>query len=353
MKKFILAAFSLVCSLAVNAAIGCGAASLVGIPAIYGVIAGTGVPLLGTIAPSGVLPATVYTEVWTGYCIKAFRTAAESIGWYNKIRSFDQYVENDVIHFVSLGGDPTVLVNNKTYPIGIEKLEDADKPIGLDKYQTKATQVTDDELYALSYDKMKTVIERHRDAIAEKKYARALHSISPSSHAAKTPVYLTSGDPTEDGRRSITRTDIIKMKKAFDDQKIPVAGRMLVLCSDHVNDLLAIDQKFAEQYYNYTSGKISNLYGFEVYEYTDCPYYTESTKTKKAFGAVPAEGDYQASVAFYAPRMMKANGSVKMYYKEAKTDPENQADLVNFRHYSICLPLKEEAMGAIVSAKAA
>ena len=353
MKKFILAVFSLVFSLAVNATVGCGAASLIGIPAVYGVVAGVGIPLLGQITPSGVLPATVYTEVWTGYCTKAFRTAAESIGWYNKIKSFDQYVENDVIHFVNLGGDPTVLVNNKTYPIGIESLEDADKPIGLDKYQTKATRVTDDELYAISYDKMRTVIERHRDAIAETKYARALHSIAPSQHAEKTPVLLTTGDNTSDGRKAITRKDIVNMKKYFDNQKIPVAGRMLVLCSDHVNDLLLTDQKFADQYYNYTSGKIANMYSFEVYEYTDCPYYTVASKEKKAFGAIPAEGDSQASVAFYTGRMMKANGSVKMYHKEAKTDPENQANLVNFRHYSICLPLKEEAMGAIVSDKAA
>ena len=66
MKKFILAVFSLVFSLAVNATVGCGAASLIGIPAVYGVVAGAGIPLLGQITPSGVLPATVYTEVWTG-----------------------------------------------------------------------------------------------------------------------------------------------------------------------------------------------------------------------------------------------------------------------------------------------
>jgi hypothetical protein len=112
---------------------------------------------------------------------------------------------------------------------------------------------------------------------------------------------------------------------------------------------LQTDQKFADQYHNYTTGKISNLYGFEVYEYVDCPYFTTSTKTKKAYGAVPANGDYQASVAFYAPRMMRANGSTKTYMSEATSDPQNQQNLVNFRHYSICLPLKNEAIGAIVS----
>jgi hypothetical protein len=91
----------------------------------------------------------------------------------------------------------------------------------------------------------------------------------------------------------------------------------MVLCPDHVNDLLENDQKFAQQYYNYTTGKISNLYGFEIYEYADCPYFTASTKTKKTWGAVPDTGDYMASVAFYAPRMMRADGTTTPYFSEA------------------------------------
>ena len=135
--------------------------------------------------------------------------------------------------------------------------------------------------------------------------------------------------------------------------KIPVSGRVLVLCPDHVADLLDNDQKFADQYYNYTTGKISNLYGFEVYEYTNCPYYTISTKKKLAYGAIPTADEAQASVAFYAPRMMKATGSTKVYLSDAKTDPTNQQNLYNVRHYFIALPLKNEAIGAIVSDKAA
>lgn len=351
MKKFLLVFMSMLGSLSLNAAVGGGLASLVGVPFFAGALAVNAVPFLGNVIPSGVLPAGVCTDIWTGFCTKAFRTAQESIGWYNKIKSYDQYVNNDVIHFVNLGGDPTVLVNNTTYPLDIEKLEDADKPIGLDKYQTKPTQISDDELYAASYDKMKTVIERHRDAVLEKKYARAIHAVAPSRHTDTTPVYATTGT-VSDGRKAITRKDIIKLKKAYDKMKMPIDGRILVLCPDHVAELLENDQKFAEQYYNYTTGKITNMYGFEVYEYSECPYYNATTLEKKAFGAVVTDDDTQASVAFYAPRMMKANGSLKVYLSEAKNDPKTQSNLYNVRQYSICLPLKDEAMGAIVSAKA-
>ena len=108
----------------------------------------------------------------------------------------------------------------------------------------------------------------------------------------------------------MTRKDIIALKRKFDKMKVPLTGRILVLCPDHVSDLLELDQKFAQQYYNYLSGKVSNLYGFEVYEYVDAPYYTVSTKTKAAFGAVVTDAMAQASVAYHVSRVMKANGTV-------------------------------------------
>jgi hypothetical protein len=351
MKKFLLFTFAIIVNCFIG---GLGAATFGVAPAIGAValnVAGMAFP---SMIPAGSFGAGIYAEVWTGFMTKAFRTAAESVGWYAKIKSYDQYAENEVIHFVNIGGDPTVLINNTTYPLGIETLADADKPISLDKYQTKATAITDDELQSITYDKIGSVIERHRESIDEKKYAKAIHSIAPAGNTTATPVLLTSGATDETGtRKVITRADIIALKKKFDDAKNPVAGRMLVLCNDHVNDLLNTDQKFADQYHNYTTGKISNLYGFEVYEYTESPYYTVSTLAKIAFGAVATANERQASVAFYAPRMMKANGTTKTYMSEAKQDTQNQQNLVNFRHYSICLPLKNEAIGAIVSSKPA
>jgi hypothetical protein len=344
----------LLCMLALtaNCLIGITICNATGVPPWIG---GAGLPAISAMfpLPDAGLRAGVYTEVWTGEMIKAFRNAAESLGWYGKIRAYDQYVENEVIHFVQIGGDPDVLINNTTYPIPVQTLTDADKPVGLDKYQTKATTVTDDELNAISYDKMASIIERHHEAIGEKKYAKAIHALAPASHLDATPVILTTGTNDGNGRKIMTLADIIKLKKAFDKMKIPTTGRILVLCVDHVNDLLLNEQKFAQQYYNYTTGKISNLYGFEIYEYQDCPYYTASTMTKKTYGSVPSAGDYQASVAFYAPRMMRADGTTKAYLSEAASDPTNQQNLCNFRHYSICLPLKNEAIGAIVSNVAA
>ena len=160
-----------------------------------------------------------------------------------------------------------------------------------------------------------------------------------------------AGGEASEGRKIMTRKDIVRLKKLFDKNKVPKAGRCLVLCSDHVADLLENDQKFYNQYYNAESGKINKVLGFEIYEYDDCPYYNATTLKKVAYGSVPADTDMQASIAFSPTRMMKANGSVKTYASEAKNNPTTQENLISFRTYSICLPLKNEAMGAIVSAK--
>ncbi len=295
--------------------------------------------------------AGVYAEVWTGELVKKMRTSDESLGWLNAIRNYDQYAKNDVIHLVDVGVDPEVLINNTTYPIPISDLGENDIAIKLDKYQTTATRITDDELHALSYDKMATAMELHNEAISEKKYMKFLHALAPAADTDKTPVVLTTGTAT-DGRKAITKKDIIALKSRMDKLKIPKKGRILVLCSDHVNDLLDIDQKFREQYYNYQTGKISNLYGFEVYEFEDCPFFDVVEKTKVPFAAIPGENARQASVAFFAPRMMKAKGSTKFYYSKAENNPTTQESMINYRHYAICLPKKQEAIGAIVSAKA-
>lgn len=353
MKKFLFALMGFIIGLTATSAMGATLGVAVGASPAAGAIAldslAVGTSLMGGLAPANVLRAGLYSEAWTGELVKAFRSAAAAVGWYNKIRSYDQYVKDDVIHLVDIGADPEVLVNNTTYPLEIETLDDGDIAVRLDKFQTKPTRITDDELHALTYDKMSSVVERHKEAFSETKFKRAIHSVSPAEHTAKTPVILTSGDVTED-RKRLTRSDIIALKKAFDKAKVPAEGRILVLCADHVADLLEQDQKFAAQYYNYESGAISRLYGFEVYEFNECPYYNATTKKKLTYGAIPAATDRQCSVAFSTKRVMRADGSTKTYLQEAANNPTTQENLFSMRTYTLCLPTKSEGLGAIVSA---
>ncbi|MBQ4278352.1 MAG: hypothetical protein IJC16_00165 [Rikenellaceae bacterium] len=299
---------------------------------------------------AGVLCAEVIPEVWTGEMVRQFRHD-ETASFLEGISDYSRYVQNgNTIHLIDFACDPEVLINNTSYPIAIQEFKDGDIAITLDKYQTKATKVTDDELYSMKVDKLAPTIEQHKIRINETKYDKAIHSIAPASHTAKTPVIETTGAEV-DGRKQITRKDIIAMKKAFDKMKVPTKGRRLVLCADHVSDLLELDQKFADQYHNYTTGKISNMYGFEVFEYVNMPVY-KAAKTKVAFGTAAGEGEFQASVAFYVGGCAKAQGETKFYHQEARISPTTQENLVNFRHYFMVMPKKQLAIGAIMSAKA-
>lgn len=322
---------------------------LLGVPnaGFWGLIVGIVLPMaLGKFLPKGAALEGVYTEVWTGELVKQLR-GGMSASWLDGVSDYSAAVNNEVVHLVDVGGDPDVLINNTTYPIAAQELEDGDIALGLDKFQTKKTAVSDDQLFAISYDKMGSVIERHGDAITIAKFKKAAHALAPNSNTAKTPVVPTSGED-DNGRKKCTRKDIIALKRKLDALQIPTAGRRLVLCSDHVNDLLEDDQKFRDQYYNYTSGKIANMYGFEVYEFENCPYFTKEG-TKVPFKNSPSGTDHQASFCFYTKRVFRAQGSTKMYYRDAQTNPDYQQNEVNFRHYYIVLPKKMEAIGAIYS----
>lgn len=323
-------------------------AAVVGAAPTVGAVVMNVVAMIPNLAPMGVLRGTVYTEVWTGEVEKQF-SDAENDSFLLGIPDYSRFAENDVIHLVDAGVNPDVLINNSTYPIEVQNLSDSDITITLDKYQTKATPITDDELYACSYDKIKLRKEQHGDAIAENKHNKAIHSFAPTSNTKETPVLTTTGEVTDDGRRRLTIKDLIAAKQQLDKLKVPKQGRRLVLCSDHVADLLIQDQKFANQFYNYTTGKIANLYGFEVYEYSSNPVYSASG-AKKSFGAVAGTGEFEASVIFYVKNMFKANGKTNMYYSEAKNDPQNQRNLINFRHYFVALPKVARGTCAIMSA---
>lgn len=332
-----------------NVVMGVVLASFIGVDAAYGAASGAVLPMvLGCFMPGGALMEGIYTEVWTGEMVKKLNAGLQAT-FLNGIPDYSTNVNNETIHLVDVGGDPDVLVNNTTYPIPIQDLEDGDIALSLDKFQTKATRVTDDQLYAISYDKMASVIERHMDAIVTVKYKKFAHALAPYSHTAKTPVIQTSGEKdATSGRKKITLKDIIALKRAFDNMEVPEDGRVLVLCPDHVNDLLELDQSFRDKYYNYTTGKLMNMYGFEIYTFVNAPYFNKNG-VKLAYNAVPTATDHKGSFAFYRPRMFRAQGSTKMYYSEAVNNPTTQENLVNYRNYDIVLPKKMEAIGAIYS----
>lgn len=332
-----------------NCVAGAALGSAAGLDPLLGAIGMNGLSLMAGLIPvEGSLSATVCKEIWTGEMMKALRGFMDG-SWLDGIPDASSLVDNDVIHLVDVGVDPDVLVNNTTYPIAVQTLSDSDIAISLDKFQTKATPITDDELHAISYDKMARVKESHANAIQDARLRKAAHAICPAENAAKTPVLQTSGAADSNGRHKMTAADILAMKAAMDGLKVPAEGRRLVLCPDHVNDLLGADQKFREQYsLDTVNGKCGRLYGFDIYEFGDTPVYGTDGK-KKAVGTAEGSGAFRCSFAFYTQRIFKATGSTQMYYSLAENDPQYQRSLINFRNYFVAMPKKNDAAVALMS----
>jgi len=295
----------------------------------------------------------VYPEIWEKEVEKSFRAEPTFL---NSITSRDKWVGNRVIHLTELGVDPEVLIDNTTYPIGVAESPDVDIPISLRKIETTNTKITDDELYGIGIDKIKEKVNQHKDTLIAGFGALAAHSLSPTNATGNTPVVETSGGGDESGTwKQLQPKDIIKLKKYFDDMKIPAKGRKLILCPEHAMHLLMTSQNFEKQYADIQSGKILNLYGFEIEEYAENTYYTLAG-TKKGYKSVPIATDRVSSFAFYAPKAVKAMGAekdggniMKMYFEEAQKNAKTRENVVGFRTYGICLPSVNKYFGAIVN----
>jgi hypothetical protein len=304
---------------------------------------------------------TNFPEVWRHRVETNLRSTDEA-PWLDGVEELDTTVlevgsgsasESNIIHIPTSDFEPDVLLNNTTYPIALQAYTDSEVTISLDKYQTKVTTLTDDQVIGAAYNRIDAATRTHIQAILKSKYAKAIHAIAPASNAANTPVIATSGaivGGAEFGRKLFTYADLVAMKSKFDALQMPMSGRRIVLAPDHYNDLLLDRERFGDNFSNFRSGEVAPMVaGFQIYQYIANPYYNASS-VKLAFGAVPTGTDFQASVAFYVPNIAKKTGMTKQYFAPSALDPQNQTNKIAYRHYFIAVPKRSKYIGAIVSA---
>lgn len=290
--------------------------------------------------------SVVKNSVVVAELLKQFKDMNDD--FLGEIKPMDDKVNNDVINFTEIGVDPDVLIDNTVYPIASAQRTDDNRPVSLHKFDTKNTIITEDELYALGYDKKSSVLQSHRNALKISSLKLGAHSLAPSADSTNTPLIQTTG-ALVGSRKRITMEDIIALKDRCDKLEIPMESRVLVLASTHVNDIILIDQSFRDRYNSTETGKlISRLYGFKTYESIHTPVYS-NLYAKKAYGAAAAGTDKEASVFFSTLNAMKATGSAKMFYADAAQDPTNRQSLVGFRMYNIVSPVTVKGIGGIVS----
>ena len=313
------------------------------------------------------MPST-YPEMWEKRVETNLKDGANA-PWLDGIPELDTAVvemgsgtasEKNLIHIPTSDFEPTVLVDNSAYPLAIEQYTDADVTIALHKFQSLPTELSDDQILGASYPKIDAATNAHKDAILAKKYARAAHAMAPAANTAATPVILTTGiglnaaTAVAGDRLKMAYEDLVALKDACDHAvpKMPVQGRRLVLCDDHYNDLLLDRKNFGDQLVNYKEGSPApRILGFDIFRYSDNPNYNGTTKL--AFGAVPTSTQTQGSFAFVTSNVAKKTGFTKQYFKDAKTDTENQTNRLNYRHYFVACPKRVQKIASIASGRKA
>lgn len=302
-----------------------------------------------------------FAEVWQSR-VREVLTSADHAPWLAGIPELDTQVlevgigsasESNVIHVPTTAFKPDVLINNTTYPMLVQAYTDSEAQIQLDKYQTKATTITDDQIIGASYARIDAATRSHVTAILQKKYGKAIHAICPSGNTSATPIVKTTGAGIATGvgqRMRLKYDDLVALKDAMDKQDVPASGRRLVLCTEHWNDLLLDRANFGNLLIDYNQGTMAPVVaGFELYSYINNPLITVSSLAKKTYGAAKAIGDEYASVAFYADNIAKKTGMTKQYFAPSENDPLNQSNMINYRHYFIAIPMESKYIGAIVS----
>lgn len=299
--------------------------------------------------------AGVNKEIWTGEVIKALTSQSN---FMQVIKDRSSYVNNDVIHLVELPTKVNVLKNFTAYPVPTQAFTDADKQISLSKWSTEMTVIPDDRLYSISYDLLSEALESHVDALRLSSAKDALWNFAPATLASATGRFVaTTGADNGSGHKRLTLADLVLLKKKFDDANIPLNDRYLVLRSDHIMDLLLLDNSFRDKYYSIENGQIlTSFMGFKIYEFTDqFPVYTFASGgggvyTRSTYLTADSTGGaLHTSIAFHAANTFKAFGSTSMYYRDAASNPEYQASMIDFKQYGISLPLRPEAVCPIIS----
>lgn len=301
--------------------------------------------------------AQIQNELAEKEMIKKFRS--DNTNWMSELTPKNNWVGNGVIRIPRQGADPQVLINNTVYPIAVNNHADDFIIVALNKYETENESVTDDELYALPYEKTSTTQVKHREVLEEATGAHSLFSIAVPKHSASTPVLETTG-ATVAGRKRLTSVDLINYGKMLSDLKVPLQGRVIVLSTEHAADLMIEDSGRATAWGgDFQKGAAGVFHcGFTLWVSVDSPRYLKTADAsdsntvkwmRQAYGAVNGR---QASVVFHKKNAVKATGDVKRYAIAASDNPRTRQNEIGFRLYAIAVGIKDEGFGAIVSADA-
>lgn len=243
-------------------------------------------------------------------------------------------VEYNKINLAEAGVAPEVLIDNKNFPVPTMSRADTPLELPLHTFDTKNTVVRNVEEMETAYAKMESVVRQHRNTLMAKTAAYAAYNWAPSKNAGQTPARATVAPG------KISFEDVLKMDAWFRSQDIDPATLVAVLNPYHLADLQLEDMKL---YKNMLES--NRLFGFNVFTFSQLPYYKQADGTKVAFGTAATGVDTQCSLFYSDQEVMRADGDIEVFAKYK--DPGERGDVIGFQKRFTALPIRNKYQAVI------
>ena len=290
---------------------------------------GASIPLVATtIVATSTVAQYIAPELFKGIAMEGLQTEVWIAGikenpipndsFLYKSVDLSQYVENNKLHLAEAGVEPQVHEDyfaSSSSALPVATIDDIANEVVLKTYSTEQTLHRELQEIELSYDKRSSVIQRHRASLAKNLGKRAAWAWAPQKDNEWNKVLALTGNDSI--------IDAIIDLKQFMEEKDIVEGVNICFTPEHFARIRKEDKRLYKDIMNE-----KQMYGINVFQYSQNPLYDGTTKEKKPFGAVKASSDKRASFMWVTSEVFRCFGDVKMY--ATLRDAGLQADAISF-----------------------
>lgn len=255
-------------------------------------------------------------EIWVGDIIE--QPIPDSSFVMESI-DMSEYVDNNKLHLAEAGIEPGV---HEDYFVGNENelptasITDIPSEVVLRTYSTEQTRHRKLQDIELSYDKRKSIVNRHHTALVKKLHDRAAYAWSPvTDNAYNKIITLGANDSVIDA--------LLELEAFYMDLDI-TDNLNICLTSDHMK---RIKKENKTLYKEMRANKNDVFFGFKIHHTSRNPLYT-SAGAKKPFGSTFTAGDKKASFGWCKNEVFRCFGDTEMY--ETLSHSGLQADIISF-----------------------
>lgn len=272
----------------------------------------------------------------------------------------DEYVlAGKVVHIPNAGAPTGAVINRSALPAAVTQRTDLDVTYAMDEITTNPVLIPNIDTIQLSYDKVSSVIYQDMSALIQLAADWMLYRWAPAGAAniIRTSGAARPGEATgaTGNRAKFTKADLMKAQKAMNKANLPKMGRVALLPSEFIADLMEdpdLLKRDTSAELDLKNGIVLRLYGFEIMERSLVLTYTNAaTPVVKSPGAAGAATDNAAGLFFHPTSVERALGTIDTF--ERLNDPTYYGDIYSFLIMSGGRIRRADALGVIAVVESA